>query len=151
MLTSAIWRRSTTPGRSSRPRWRWSFVDSEVVQEKGITADLAKIDGILIPGGFGLQGIEGKIMTSRFARENRIPYLGCCLGFQIATIDIARAMLGMEGANSTEIDPETTYPVIDILPEQRDVKRKGGSMRLGVQPAVWSEGSMAQELYGARR
>ena len=126
------------------------FVDSEVVEEKGITPDLAKIDGVLIPGGFGSRGIEGKIMTSRFARENRIPYLGCCLGFQIATIDIARSLLGMDGANSTEIDPETRYPVIDILPEQRDVKRKGATMRLGAQPAVVTEGTMAQELYGGK-
>ncbi|MCX6652058.1 MAG: CTP synthase (glutamine hydrolyzing) [Methanomassiliicoccales archaeon] len=124
------------------------FVDSEIVQEKGITPELAKADGILIPGGFGSRGIEGKIMTARFARESKIPYLGVCLGFQIATIEIARTLLGMEGANTAEIDPETPYPVIDLLPEQRDVKRKGATMRLGAQPVVVAEEGKAFELYG---
>jgi CTP synthase len=126
------------------------FIDSEVVQEKGITPDLAKVDGILIPGGFGSRGIEGKIMTARHARENHIPYLGVCLGFQIATIEIARHLLGMDGANSTEIDPDTKFPVIDLLPEQRDVKKKGASMRLGAQPVVVTEGSGAFDLYGGK-
>jgi len=126
------------------------FIDSEVVQEKGITPDLAKADGILIPGGFGSRGIEGKIMTARYARENNIPYLGVCLGFQIATIEIARDLLGMEGANTTEIDPETKFPVIDLLPEQRDVKKKGATMRLGAQPVVVSEQSKAYDLYGSK-
>jgi CTP synthase len=126
------------------------FIDSEVVQEKGVTPDLAKVDGILIPGGFGSRGIEGKIMTARYARENGVPYLGVCLGFQIATIEIARHLLGMEGANTTEIDPETSFPVIDLLPEQREVKKKGASMRLGAQPVVVSEGSRSFELYGSK-
>ncbi len=124
------------------------FVDSEVVQEKGIIPELANADGILIPGGFGSRGIEGKIMTARFARENKVPFLGVCLGFQMATIEIARTLLGMERANTTEIDAETPYPVIDLLPEQRDVKKKGATMRLGAQPVVVAEGTGAFELYG---
>jgi len=126
------------------------FIDSEVIQEKGITPDLAKVDGILIPGGFGSRGIEGKILTAKYARENHIPFLGVCLGFQIATIEIARHLLSMEGANTTEIDPETKFPVIDLLPEQRDVKKKGATMRLGAQPVVVAEGSRAFELYGSK-
>jgi CTP synthase len=124
------------------------FVDSEVVQEKGVVAELAHADGILIPGGFGSRGIEGKIMTARYARENKVPFLGVCLGFQMATIEVARHLLDMDGANTTEIDPETKFPVIDLLPEQREVKRKGASMRLGAQPVVVTEGSKAFELYG---
>ncbi len=126
------------------------FVDSEVVQEKGIIPELAGADGILIPGGFGSRGIEGKIMTAQYARENKVPYLGVCLGFQIATIEIARHLLDMEKANTTEIDPETPYQVIDLLPEQKDVKKKGASMRLGAQPVVVAEGSQAHELYGGK-
>jgi len=124
------------------------FVDSEVVQESGITDDLAKADGILIPGGFGNRGILGKMLTARFSRETRVPFLGVCLGFQIATIEIARDVIGLEAAHSTEFDPETCDPVVDLLPEQRDVKKKGATMRLGAQPVVVSEGSKAFELYG---
>ena len=125
-----------------------AFIDSEVIQEKGIIPDLAQADGILIPGGFGSRGIEGKIMACRHARENKVPFLGVCLGFQMATIELSRHLLDMEGANTTEIDPETKFPVIDLLPEQRDVKKKGASMRLGAQPVVVAEGSRAYELYG---
>lgn len=124
------------------------FVDSEVVQESGITDDLAKADGILIPGGFGNRGILGKMLAARFARETKVPFLGVCLGFQIATIEIARDVIGLEGAHSSEFDPETCDPVVDLLPEQRDVKKKGATMRLGAQPVVVSEGSKAFELYG---
>ncbi len=125
-----------------------AFIDSEVIQEKGLIPDLVQADGILIPGGFGSRGIEGKIMACRHARENKVPFLGVCLGFQMATIEIARDLLDMEGANTTEIDPETKFPVIDLLPEQRDVKKKGASMRLGAQPVVVAEDSLAFELYG---
>lgn len=124
------------------------FVDSEEVQEKGITPSLANADAVLIPGGFGNRGIEGKIMAARHARENLVPFLGVCLGFQIATIEAARNVAGLEGAHSTEFDPDTCDPVVDLLPEQRDVKRKGATMRLGGQPVVVSEGSKAHELYG---
>ena len=124
------------------------FVDSEVVQQYGITEELLNADGILIPGGFGTRGIEGKIATAKFARENRIPFLGVCLGFQIATIEFARNVLGMEGANSTEFDPDTPFPVVDLLPEQKNVKKMGATMRLGAQPVMVEEGSKAFELYG---
>jgi CTP synthase len=124
------------------------FVDSEVVQQYGITEELLNADGILIPGGFGTRGIEGKIATAKFARENRIPFLGVCLGFQIATIEFARNVLGMEGANSTEFDPDTPFPVVDLLPEQKNVKKMGATMRLGAQPVMVEEGSKAYELYG---
>ncbi len=126
------------------------FFDSEKIEQDGISKDLAGVDGILIPGGFGNRGIEGKIRTAKFARENHIPFLGVCLGFQIATIEIARNILGMDGANSTELDPQTKYPVVDLLPEQRDIVKKGASMRLGSQKVLVQEGSVAQELYGSK-
>ncbi len=123
------------------------FFDSEMIEKEGISC-LRDVDGILIPGGFGSRGIEGKIMTARYARENQVPFLGVCLGFQIATIEGARDLLGMEGANTTEIDPDTKYPVIDLLPEQRAIKHKGASMRLGAQPVKVIAGSKAFDLYG---
>jgi CTP synthase len=125
------------------------FVDSEVVQHFGPTDELLKADGILIPGGFGNRGIEGKILAAGFARENKIPYLGVCLGFQIATIEFARNVMGFKGANSTEFAPETGYPVVDLLPEQRHITKKGASMRLGAQPVVVAENSKAFQLYGS--
>jgi len=125
------------------------FFDSEKVEQDGITKELACVNAMLIPGGFGSRGIDGKIMTARFARENQIPFLGVCLGFQIATIEIARDVLGMEGAHTTELDPNTKYPVVDLLPEQRGVTSKGGSMRLGAQKVLVKEGSKARELYGS--
>jgi len=125
------------------------FVDSEVVQQFGPTEDLCKCDAILIPGGFGTRGIEGKILTAKYARENKIPFLGVCLGFQIATIEFARNILCMTDANSTEFDPQTNYPVVDLLPEQKNVTKKGATMRLGAQPVVVKEGSKAFRLYGS--
>ncbi|HEX2988007.1 MAG TPA: CTP synthase, partial [Chloroflexota bacterium] len=124
------------------------FFDSEKVEKDGISQELACCDAILIPGGFGSRGIEGKVMTAKLAREKKIPYLGVCLGFQIATIEIARDMLGMKGAHTTELDPNTEYPVVDLLPEQRGVKDMGGSMRLGSQKVLVKEGSKAATLYG---
>ena len=110
--------------------------------------ELAACDGILIPGGFGVRGIEGKIRASRFAREEKVPYLGICLGMQIAVADFARHVVGMEGANSTEFDPETPYPVIDLLPEQKEVRDMGGTMRLGADPVKLHDGTRAREVYG---
>jgi len=109
---------------------------------------LESADGILIPGGFGGRGIEGKIEAARVARENRIPYLGICLGMQIAVAEFARHMADMEGANSTEFDIETPYPVIDLLPEQKEVADLGGTMRLGADPIKLHEGSRVREIYG---
>jgi CTP synthase len=135
-------------GAESDTKVEIAFIDSEVIQEKGIIPELEQCDGLLIPGGFGSRGIEGKILAARYARESKVPYLGVCLGFQIATIEIARDMLGLEKAHTTEIEPESPNPVIDLLPEQRDVKRKGATMRLGAQPVVVEEGSKAFQLYG---
>jgi CTP synthase len=126
------------------------FFDSEKVEVDGITMELACCNAVLIPGGFGSRGIEGKVMTARHAREQGIPFLGVCLGFQIATIEIARDVLGMEGAHTTELEPETKYPVVDLLPEQRTVVNKGGSMRLGAQKVLVREGSKAAALYGCK-
>jgi CTP synthase len=109
---------------------------------------LENADGILIPGGFGGRGIEGKIAAARVARERAIPYLGICLGMQIAVAEFARHVAGMEGANSTEFDIETPYPVIDLLPEQKEVADLGGTMRLGADPIKLHEGSRVRESYG---
>ncbi len=109
---------------------------------------LARADGILIPGGFGGRGIEGKIAAARVARERRIPYLGICLGMQVAVAEFARHVAGMDGANSTEFDIETPYPVIDLLPEQKEVADLGGTMRLGADPIKLHDGTRAREMYG---
>ena len=106
------------------------------------------MDGILIPGGFGERGIEGKIAAARIAREQKIPFLGVCLGMQMAVAEFARHVVGMDGANSTEFDPETPFPVIDLLPEQKEVADMGGTMRLGADPIKLHEGTAAREIYG---
>jgi CTP synthase len=106
------------------------------------------VDGILIPGGFGGRGIEGKIAAARLARERQIPYLGICLGMQVAVAEFARHVAGMDGANSTEFDIETPFPVIDLLPEQKEVADLGGTMRLGADPIKLHPGSRALEMYG---
>jgi CTP synthase len=129
------------------------WIDSELVDSKGaegegVAARLERADGILIPGGFGGRGIEGKIAAARIARERRIPYLGICLGMQIAVSEFARNVAGMSGANSTEFDPETPYPVIDLLPEQKEVADLGGTMRLGADPIKLHEGTVVRECYG---
>jgi CTP synthase len=109
---------------------------------------LARADGILIPGGFGARGIEGKITAAQIAREKKIPYLGICLGMQCAVAEFARNVAGMEGANSTEFDIETPYPVIDLLPEQKEVADLGGTMRLGADPIKLHDGTLARDVYG---
>lgn len=110
---------------------------------------LGEVDGIIVPGGFGSRGIEGKIMVAKYCRENNVPYLGLCLGFQIAVIEFARNVCGIKKANSTEFDPETTEPVIDILPEQKKIEGLGGNMRLGGKDVEIKHGTMAFKLYGA--
>ena len=125
------------------------FFDSEKIEQTGIPKDLASVDGILIPGGFGNRGVNGKILTAKFARENYIPFLGVCLGFQVATMEIARNLANLDGANSTEFDPDTKYPVVDLLPDQVNITDMGATMRLGAQKVIISEGSNAHELYGA--
>lgn len=106
------------------------------------------LDGILIPGGFGERGVDGKVNAVKYARENKIPFLGICLGMQCAVIEFARNVCNLKNANSTEFDEETPYPVIDLLPEQREIEEKGGTMRLGAYPAVLKEGTLAHKLYG---
>jgi CTP synthase len=111
------------------------------------TSFLDEIDGVIVPGGFGSRGTEGKIEVIRLLRERNIPFLGLCLGLQLAVIEFARNVCELEGANSTEMDPDTPHPVIDILPEQRKVKDKGGTMRLGGYPAVLMKGTLVHSLY----
>jgi len=123
------------------------WVNSEQIEQVGAENLLAGVDGILVPGGFGNRGIEGKISAIAYARENKIPFLGICLGMQCAVIEFARNVCGMEGANSTEFDTETLYPVIDLLPEQKEVADKGGTMRLGISPAKLLADSMAYYAY----
>jgi CTP synthase len=109
---------------------------------------LEGLDGIVVPGGFGIRGIEGKISAARHARENGIPYLGLCLGLQCAVIEFARSQLSLAGANSAEFDPTTPHPVIDLMESQQDVADMGGTMRLGIYAAKLGEGSLARRLYG---
>jgi CTP synthase len=123
-------------------------VDAERIEREGLQGHMAGLDGILVPGGFGDRGVEGKIQAIRYAREQRVPYFGICLGMQCAVIEFARHVSGLAGANSTEFDPGPRHNVIDLLPEQRSVKDKGGTMRLGLYPIVLSEGSVAAKAYG---
>ncbi len=124
------------------------WIDSEQLENERAAERLAGADGILIPGGFGGRGIEGKIAAARVAREQGIPYLGICLGMQVAVAEYARHVVGMEGANSTEFDPETPWPVIDLLPEQKEISDLGGTMRLGADPVKLHEDTRVRELYG---
>jgi CTP synthase len=123
------------------------WVDSESVSDADVARRLHEADGILIPGGFGGRGWEGKIHAARIARENGIPYLGICLGMHVAVSEFARHVAGMDGANSTEMDPETPFPVIDLLPEQKEIADMGGTMRLGADPVKLHDGTRIRELY----
>jgi CTP synthase len=124
------------------------WVDSESVGEPEVTQRLHEADGILIPGGFGGRGWEGKIRAAQIARENRIPYLGICLGMHVAVSEFARHVAGMDGANSTEMDLETPFPVIDLLPEQKEIADMGGTMRLGADPVKLHDATRIRALYG---
>jgi CTP synthase len=124
-------------------------IDAEEIEKLGAEKLLKGLGGILVPGGFGERGIEGKIMAAQYARENKLPYLGLCLGMQIATIEFARHVLKLEKAHSTEFDPDTPHPVIALLDEQKQITRKGGTMRLGAQPCQLVVGTRAAQLYGA--
>ena len=124
------------------------WVDSESVGDPAVAARLEQAAGILIPGGFGGRGIEGKIRAAKIARERGIPYLGICLGMQIAVSEFARHVAGMDGANSTEFDPETPFPVIDLLPEQKEIADMGGTMRLGADPIKLHDATRIRALYG---
>src|SRR6266436_153767 len=124
-------------------------VDAEDLERDGTEKLLKGLGGILVPGGFGERGIEGKIMAAKYARENKVPYLGLCLGMQIATIEFARNVLKLDKAHSTEFDPDTPHPVIALLDEQKKTTLKGGTMRLGAQPCQLVMGTIAGKLYGA--
>jgi CTP synthase len=125
---------------------RW--IDSELLTKETADEQLAGLGGIVVPGGFGHRGIEGKILSARYARERRLPFLGLCLGLQCAVIEFARDVLGTEDANSTEFDMFTEHPVIDFMPDQRTMQEKGGTMRLGLYPARLTPGSKAAQVYG---
>ena len=123
------------------------WIDSETITEENVTEALKEADGILVPGGFGNRGVEGKIITCRYARENNIPYLGICLGMQVAVIEYARDVLGLKDANSGEFDPDSKNKVIDFLPDQSDNINKGGTLRLGAYPCKVEFGSKLYECY----
>ncbi|MFN2225279.1 MAG: CTP synthase [Anaerolineae bacterium] len=123
------------------------WIDSEVLERHG-PGRLEGLDGIVVPGGFGYRGIEGKVVAARHARENNVPYLGLCLGMQVMVIELARWLLDSDEPNSTEFDITTEYPVIDLMPDQRDISEMGGTMRLGLYPCQLVPGSRAADAYG---
>ncbi len=125
---------------------RW--IDSETVTEESVGTLFSGTDGILVPGGFGGRGVEGKILAARYARENGVPYLGLCLGMQIAVIEFARHAAGLSGANSREFDENTPYRVIDFMPGQSDEISKGGTLRLGAYPCAVRPGTLLEKCYG---
>ncbi len=130
----------------SHVRIRW--FDAEHMSYEEAVRELEQVDGVLIPGGFGSRGWEGKILACRVARERRIPYLGICLGMHVAVSEFARHVAGLHGANSTEMDPETPHPVIDLLPEQKEIEDLGGTMRLGAQAVELVDDTRTSEVYG---
>ncbi len=135
-------------GFAHRHKVKLAFVDAERL-DRGELEELHRVDGILVPGGFGERGVEGKVVAARHARGEKVPYLGICLGMQVAVIEFARNVAGLEEANSTEFRKEAKHPVIDLLPEQQGITDKGATMRLGAYPCTLSEGSMAWKAYGA--
>ena len=126
------------------------LVDAEKINNENANEILSKYDGIVVPGGFGNRGIEGKIATIKYARENKVPFLGICLGMQMAVVEFARDVLGLEDANSAEFDENTKNPVIHIMEEQKNIDKKGGTMRLGAYPCIIKEGSLANKVYGKK-
>ena len=124
------------------------LIDAETLQD-GVDSHLSDVAGILIPGGFGERGVEGKIKATQFAREQKVPFLGLCLGMQVATIEFARNVCGIQDANSTEFDEDAAEPVICLLDEQRDVRKKGASMRLGTWPTKITSGTRSEKIYGS--
>jgi CTP synthase len=132
-----------------QPEIEW--IDSKIFEKQPRKiVNLKKVDGIIVPGGFGLSGVEGKISTIKFARENKIPYLGLCLGMQLAVVEYARNVCGMKGANTTEVEKNPQYPVIDFIPDQIQIvteSRYGATMRLGAYPAILTKGSLIRKLY----
>ena len=127
------------------------YIDAEAIEADGAAAHLSSVDGVLVPGGFGERGVEGKVLAVQFARENAVPYFGICLGMQIAVIEFSRHVVGLQGAHSTEFQPGAAHPVIHLMEEQRDIQHKGASMRLGAYPCLLREGSLAHRVYGTTR
>ena len=125
------------------------WIDSEELTPSTVDEYLGDVSGILVPGGFGSRGVEGKILAAQYAREHKVPYLGLCLGMQVAIIEFARHVCGFHDAHSIELDPNTTHPVIDLMPDQNGIEDIGGTLRLGSYPCVLDKSSKAYELYGA--
>ena len=123
------------------------WVNAELLTEENFKETLKDVDGILVPGGFGDRGVEGKILATTYARENKIPFFGICLGMQLACIEYARNVIGLAGAHSSELNPETPYAIIDLLPEQKDIEDLGGTLRLGLYPCKVKEDTFAMEAY----
>ena len=126
-------------------------IEAEKIEQEGVDAVLDQVDGLLIPGGFGDRGSEGKIAAIRYARENQIPFFGICLGMQMAVVEFARNVCGLDGANSSEFDLQTAHPVIHLMEEQKSIDTKGGTMRLGNYPCVLQNGTLAARLYGREK
>ena len=147
-ILQAIEHASIANGVSAKIKW----IDTQEIEEKKITVKevLSGIQGIIVPGGFGKRGTEGKIACIRYARENNIPYLGLCYGFQMALIEFGRNVLKLHDANSTEINPDCKHKVIDLLPEQKAIEGLGGNMRLGAHDMDITKGTMAYTLYGKK-
>jgi len=138
-------------GIANNCRVKLKFIDSEKIETEGLGDSLNDVDAILVPGGFGIRGIEGMILAVQYAREKKMPFFGICLGMQIAVVEYARNICGLDKANSSEFDPATPYPVIDLLPEQRNIKDKGASMRLGAWPCDIEPDSFAFTTYGQKK
>jgi CTP synthase len=124
-------------------------VHSEFITEANVSEKLGGLDGLLVAPGFGQRGVEGKITAVKYAREKGLPFFGICLGMQMAVIEFARNVLGLTGANSTEMDPQAKDPVIDLMEEQKQITAKGGTMRLGAYPCELKPGTLAYSIYGA--
>jgi len=135
-------------GMENRADLQIKWIPADKLEEEENLHALSGLDGIIVPGGFDRRGVEGKINAIKFVRENRIPFLGLCLGMQCAVIEFARNVCGLKGANSTEFDPETSFPVIDLMRSQKAIRKKGGTMRLGAYPCKISPGTKAGEAYG---
>ena len=141
----------THAGYANNVKVKINLVDSETINAQNVEEKLKGYNAIVVPGGFGNRGIEGKIETIKYVRENKIPFLGICLGMQMAVIEYARNVLGIKDANSAELDEKTKNPVIHIMEDQKDIKKKGGTMRLGSYPCVLKEGSLARKIYGTEK
>ena len=137
-------------GIASHANVHLKWVDSELVTEENVAEYLSDVDGVLVPGGFGNRGIEGMITAIRYARENKIPFLGLCLGMQLTIVEYARNVLGYHDAHSIEMNPNTMHPVIALMPDQNGVEDIGGTLRLGSYPCVLKDNSLAYKLYGKK-